>query len=42
MRLCVDKGIRPVIHQTLPLRDARQGFESMLQGETVGKTVFTN
>ena len=42
MRLCVDKGIRPVIHSTLPLRDARQGFESMLQGETVGKTVFTN
>ena len=42
MRLCVDKGMRPVIHSTLPLRDARQGFESMLQGETVGKIVFTN
>ena len=42
MRLCVDKGVRPVIHSTLPLRDARQGFEAMLGGETVGKTVFTN
>jgi NADPH:quinone reductase-like Zn-dependent oxidoreductase len=41
MRLCVDTGIRPVIHDTLPLRDARQGFEAMLQGETVGKIVFT-
>jgi NADPH:quinone reductase-like Zn-dependent oxidoreductase len=42
MRLCVDTGIRPVIHETLPLREARQGFEAMLQGETVGKIVFTN
>jgi NADPH:quinone reductase-like Zn-dependent oxidoreductase len=42
MRLCVDKGVRPVIHSTLPLRDARQGFESLLAGETVGKIVFTN
>jgi len=42
MRLCVDKGVRPVIHSTLALRDARQGFEAMLQGETVGKIVFTN
>ena len=42
MRLCVDKGVRPVIHSTLPLPDARQGFEAMLQGETVGKIVFTN
>jgi D-arabinose 1-dehydrogenase-like Zn-dependent alcohol dehydrogenase len=42
MRLCVDKGVRPVIHSTLPLRDARQGFESLLAGETVGKIVFTS
>jgi NADPH:quinone reductase-like Zn-dependent oxidoreductase len=42
VRLCVDKGVRPVIHSTLPLRDARQGFEAMLQGETVGKIVFTS
>jgi NADPH:quinone reductase-like Zn-dependent oxidoreductase len=42
VRLCVDKGVRPVINSTLPLSDARQGFEAMLQGETFGKIVFTN
>jgi NADPH:quinone reductase-like Zn-dependent oxidoreductase len=41
MRLCVDKGVRPVIHSTMPLREARHGFEAMLGGETVGKIVFT-
>ena len=41
VRLCVDKGVRPVIHSTLPLSDARQGFETMLQGEAFGKIVFT-
>ncbi|MBV9714747.1 MAG: zinc-binding dehydrogenase [Solirubrobacterales bacterium] len=40
-RLCVDKGIRPAIDTTLPLADARQGFETMLNGEVVGKVVFT-
>ena len=41
IRLCVDKGVRPVIHTTMPLRDARQGFETMLAGETFGKIVLT-
>jgi NADPH:quinone reductase-like Zn-dependent oxidoreductase len=41
IRLCVDKGVRPVIHSTLPLADARQGFETMLRGDTGGKIVFT-
>jgi NADPH:quinone reductase-like Zn-dependent oxidoreductase len=41
IRLCVDKGVRPVIHAAMPLRDARQGFEAMLAGETFGKIVFT-
>ena len=40
-RFCADKGIRPVISQTLPLSDARQGFEAMLEGELFGKIVFT-
>jgi NADPH:quinone reductase-like Zn-dependent oxidoreductase len=40
-RLCVDKGIRPVIDTVLPLEQARQGFETMLSGEIVGKVVFT-
>jgi NADPH:quinone reductase-like Zn-dependent oxidoreductase len=41
IRLCVDQGVRPAIHATLPLREAAQGFETMLRGESVGKIVFT-
>jgi NADPH:quinone reductase-like Zn-dependent oxidoreductase len=41
MRLCVDRGVRPVIDTTLPLIDARTGFEAMLRGEMLGKIVFT-
>jgi NADPH:quinone reductase-like Zn-dependent oxidoreductase len=41
MRFCVEKQLRPVIHETLPLADARQGFEVMLAGDMVGKIVFT-
>jgi NADPH:quinone reductase-like Zn-dependent oxidoreductase len=37
----VDKGVRPAISLTLPLAEARQGFETMLRGETSGKVVFT-
>ncbi|MGH2882352.1 MAG: zinc-binding dehydrogenase, partial [Solirubrobacteraceae bacterium] len=32
IRLCVDQGVRPAIHATLPLREAAQGFEAMLRG----------
>ena len=41
MRLCVDRDVRPVIHSTLPLADAHEGFAAMLAGEVVGKIVFT-
>jgi NADPH:quinone reductase-like Zn-dependent oxidoreductase len=41
MRLCVDRDIRPVIHSTMALREARQGFEAMLGGDVFGKIVFT-
>jgi NADPH:quinone reductase-like Zn-dependent oxidoreductase len=41
MRLCVDRDVRPVIHSTLALAQARQGFEAMLAGDVVGKIVFT-
>jgi D-arabinose 1-dehydrogenase-like Zn-dependent alcohol dehydrogenase len=40
-RFCVEKDIHPQIDQTLPLAQARAGFESMLAGEIVGKVVFT-
>jgi NADPH:quinone reductase-like Zn-dependent oxidoreductase len=39
--LCVQKGVRPRIDQTLPLAGAREGFQTMLEGSFVGKIVFT-
>jgi NADPH:quinone reductase-like Zn-dependent oxidoreductase len=42
IRMCVDKGVRPAISATLPLAEAREGFEAMLRGETAGKVVFTH
>jgi NADPH:quinone reductase-like Zn-dependent oxidoreductase len=41
MRLCVEKEIRPVIDTTIPLADAREGFQRMQAGEMFGKLVFT-
>jgi NADPH:quinone reductase-like Zn-dependent oxidoreductase len=41
VRFCVDKGVRPVIHDSLPLSEARRGFEAMLDGSVVGKVVLT-
>jgi NADPH:quinone reductase-like Zn-dependent oxidoreductase len=40
-RLLVDTGVRPLIDRTMPLADARAGFEAMLGGELTGKVVFT-
>jgi D-arabinose 1-dehydrogenase-like Zn-dependent alcohol dehydrogenase len=41
VQLCASKGVRPAIDRTLPLPDARQGFEALLAGEVLGKIVFT-
>jgi NADPH:quinone reductase-like Zn-dependent oxidoreductase len=41
VRFCIETGVRPVISATLPLSDARDGFEAMLAGELFGKVVFT-
>ena len=41
IRFCVERDVRPVIQMTLPLRDAAKGFEAMLEGDVVGKIVFT-
>lgn len=35
------RGIEPVIDQTLPLAQAREGFEKMAAGELFGKVVLT-
>jgi NADPH:quinone reductase-like Zn-dependent oxidoreductase len=41
VRFCVDKGVRPVIHETLPLAEAQRGFQTLLDGGAVGKIVLT-
>jgi NADPH:quinone reductase-like Zn-dependent oxidoreductase len=41
VRFCMEHEIRPQIHATHPLSDARDGFEQLLAGEVVGKIVFT-
>jgi NADPH:quinone reductase-like Zn-dependent oxidoreductase len=40
IQLCVRQDVRPVIHMTLPLKEARDGFETMLNGDVHGKIVF--
>jgi NADPH:quinone reductase-like Zn-dependent oxidoreductase len=40
-RFCVENELRPRIDMTLPLGQAREGFEAMLAGAHVGKIVFT-
>ena len=41
IRLCLEKDLQPIIHTTMPLADARDGFQAMHDGEIVGKIVFT-
>jgi NADPH:quinone reductase-like Zn-dependent oxidoreductase len=41
IRFCLERDIRPAIHATMPLTDARDGFQAMLEGDIVGKVVFT-
>ena len=41
VRFCLERDIRPTVHATYPLADARDGFQAMLAGDVVGKIVFT-
>ena len=41
IRFCIEKDVHPVIHASMPLSEARHGFESMLSGDVHGKIVFT-
>jgi NADPH:quinone reductase-like Zn-dependent oxidoreductase len=41
IRMCAVTGVRPQIDVELPLQQAREGFERMLEGRTNGKIVFT-
>ncbi len=38
---CVQTGVRPLIDRTLPMGEAKEGFEAMIKGELFGKVVFT-
>jgi NADPH:quinone reductase-like Zn-dependent oxidoreductase len=40
IQLSVQRDVRPVIQMTLPLSEARSGFETMLMGDIHGKIVF--
>jgi NADPH:quinone reductase-like Zn-dependent oxidoreductase len=40
IRFCIEKDIRPKIHMTLSLSEARMGFEALLSGEVIGKVVI--
>jgi NADPH:quinone reductase-like Zn-dependent oxidoreductase len=41
LRFCALTGVRPTIGTQLPMERAAEGFQSMLDGETAGKIVFT-
>lgn len=41
MNLLKTTGVRPAIDRTMPLKDAKDGFQAMVDGETNGKIVFT-
>ena len=41
IRFCVSSGIRPLIHDVLPLREARRGFEALAGADVFRKLVFT-
>ncbi len=41
IRFCLERDIRPTIHASMALTDAREGFQALLEGEVVGKIVFT-
>ncbi len=41
VRFCADRGLHPLVHSSMPLRDARDGFAAMAEGDLFGKVVFT-
>jgi NADPH:quinone reductase-like Zn-dependent oxidoreductase len=41
IRFCLERDVRPAVHATMPLSDAREGFRQMFDGDVVGKIVFT-
>jgi NADPH:quinone reductase-like Zn-dependent oxidoreductase len=42
LRFCVASGVRPLIDEALPLRDARRGLEALAAGQAFGKLVLVS
>ena len=42
LSFCLASGVRPLIEETLPLQEARRGFEALAAGRVFGKLVFVN
>jgi NADPH:quinone reductase-like Zn-dependent oxidoreductase len=40
LRLCATRGVRPVVDSVLPMVDAADAFERMVEGDVVGKLVL--
>jgi NADPH:quinone reductase-like Zn-dependent oxidoreductase len=41
LALCAQTGVRPVVDATMPLEEARAGFQALADGDVFGKVVFT-
>ena len=40
VRLCVERGVRPIDERALPMEDAREAFEVLAAGDVFGKLVL--
>jgi hypothetical protein len=38
--MLITTGVRPLIHRTLPLAEAAEGFAAMITGDVFGKIIF--
>jgi NADPH:quinone reductase-like Zn-dependent oxidoreductase len=41
IRFVLERKIEPIVHATMPLIEAREGFRMLQEGDVVGKIVFT-
>jgi NADPH:quinone reductase-like Zn-dependent oxidoreductase len=41
LTFCGQTGVRPLIDRTMPLAEAKAGFEAMIAGDLFGKVIFT-
>jgi NADPH:quinone reductase-like Zn-dependent oxidoreductase len=41
LTFCAQTGVRPLIDRSMPLAEARAGFDALISGDVFGKVVFT-